>query len=113
MGCCEYQRIVAMENHFYLGIDLDDWNAVVSYYELNMREPETFSATAGSEVFQIPVAIAKKRGIDQWLVGEEARRLAETQGERAHGQLLGRALRAEMVLWMGRRIRRAGCWRSI
>ena len=74
-----------MENHFYLGIDLDDWNAVVSYYELNMREPETFSATAGSEVFQIPVAIAKKRGIDQWLVGEEARRLAETQGERAHG----------------------------
>jgi len=97
LGCCEYQRIVAMENHFYLGIDLDDWNAVVSYYELNMREPETFSATAGSEVFQIPVAIAKKRGIDQWLVGEEARRLAETQGERAHGQLLGRALRAEMV----------------
>ena len=48
-----------MENRFYLGIDLDDENAVVSYYELNMKEPETLSMVAGSEVFQIPVLLTK------------------------------------------------------
>ena len=43
-----------MEHRFYLGIDLDDQYAVISSYELNKKEPETFSAIAGSEIYQIP-----------------------------------------------------------
>ena len=70
-----------MEHRFYLGIDLDDQYAVISSYELNKKEPETFSAIAGSEIYQIPALITKKKGIGQWFVGEEAVRLAIAQGE--------------------------------
>lgn len=86
-----------MENRFYIGIDLDDCNAVISCYELNSREPQTISTVAGSEVYQIPVLLAKKKGIGQWFIGEEARKLAIRQGEDAVGNLLDRALKQEMV----------------
>lgn len=86
-----------MENRFYIGIDLDDCNAVISCYEVNSREPQTISTVAGSEVYQIPVRLAKKKGIGQWFIGEEALRLAIRQGEDAVGNLLDRALKQEMV----------------
>ena len=76
-----------MEHRFYLGIDLDDQYAVISSYELNKKEPETFSAIAGSEIYQIPALITKKKGIGQWFVGEEAVRLAIAQGEGTNGRL--------------------------
>ena len=60
-----------MENRFYLGIDLDDKYAVLSCYEVNKKEPETFSLVAGSQNYQIPVMLAKKQGGGQWLIGEE------------------------------------------
>ena len=47
-----------MEHRFYLGIDLDDQYAVISSYELNKKEPETFSAIAGSEIYQIPAPVS-------------------------------------------------------
>lgn len=92
-----------MENHFYLGIDLDDQNAVISYYELNMKEPETFSMVAGSEVYQIPALLTKKKGIGQWFIGEEAGRLAIRQGEESTTKLLTRALNKETVFIEGER----------
>lgn len=70
-----------MEQQFYMGIDLDDENAVISVFQQNMKEPETVSTVAGSEVFQIPLCLTKKKGIGQWFIGEEARRLALEQGE--------------------------------
>lgn len=39
---------------YYIGIDMDDRNAVISYYKAGMREPETLSTIAGSEIYQIP-----------------------------------------------------------
>ena len=61
---------------YYIGIDMDDRNAVISYYKAGMREPETLSTIAGSEIYQIPVALIKKRGIGQWFIGEEAKKMA-------------------------------------
>lgn len=92
-----------MENHFYLGIDLDDQNAVISYYELNMREPETLSMVAGSEVYQIPTLLTKKKGIGQWFIGEEAARLSMRQGEEGATRLLARALNKETIFADGER----------
>lgn len=92
-----------MENHFYLGIDLDDQNAVISCYELNRREPETLSMVAGSEAYQIPVLLAKKKGVEQWSIGEDAKRLAISQGEEETANLLTRALKREMVFVDGER----------
>ena len=96
-----------MEHRFYLGIDLDDQYAVISSYELNKKEPETFSAIAGSEIYQIPALITKKKGIGQWFVGEEAVRLAIAQGEEADFSRGRSAVRR--FLWMGRPIRRRNC----
>ena len=86
------------QNQFYLGIDLDDTYAVVSYYELNKAEPETVSTVAGSEVFQIPVLLTKRNGIGQWLIGEEAGRLAAAQGGTCVDHLLSRALKGETAM---------------
>lgn len=58
------------ENHFYIGIDIDDRDAVVSYYHAGMKEPETLSMVNGSEAYLIPVAAAR-RG-EQWVFGKEA-----------------------------------------
>ena len=77
---------------YYLGIDLDNDNAVISYFQLNMKEPETVSTVAGSEVYQIALILAKKHGIGQWFIGEEAKRLALLQGEEAVSGLLQAAL---------------------
>ena len=77
---------------YYLGIDLDNDNAVISYFQLNMKEPETVSTVAGSEVYLIPLILAKKHGSGQWFIGEEAKRLALLQGEEAVSGLLQAAL---------------------
>ena len=51
------------ERGFYIGIDIDDSYAVTSFYSAGMKEPATVSMIAGGEVFQVPVQIAKKKGI--------------------------------------------------
>lgn len=76
------------EQCYYIGIDMDDRNAVISYYKAGMREPETLSTIAGSEIYQIPVALIKKRGIGQWFIGEEAKKMALIQNEDVIGLCL-------------------------
>lgn len=80
-----------------MGIDIDDKNAVVSVYQSGMKEPETVSTIAGGEVFQIPVALIKKRGIGQWFIGEEARKVGMLQGDEPIDYLLSKALNQEHI----------------
>lgn len=86
-----------MVNPFYLGIDLDDENAVISFFQLNMREPETVSMVTGSEMFQIPMLIAKRSDMGQWYIGNDAGKIMLQQKEAGAGKLLGRAIRGEKV----------------
>lgn len=86
-----------MENRYYLGIDLDDYNAIVSFFQLNMREPETVSTVTGSEVYQIPLVLAKKKGLGQWFYGEHAKKLALQQGETEVEHILNHALSQEAI----------------
>lgn len=86
-----------MEHGYYLGIDIDDQNAIVSVYQAGMREPETVSTIAGGEVFQIPVILLKKRGIGQWFVGDEAKRVGILQGDEPIDYLLSKALNQEHI----------------
>ena len=44
----------------YLGIDLSDKTAMISYYQLNMSEPETVSTIAGGDVYHIPAVLAMR-----------------------------------------------------
>ena len=47
-------------NTCYLGIELNDSYAMVSYMQPNMEEPETVSTIAGSENYRIPTLLAAK-----------------------------------------------------
>lgn len=82
------------EQAFYIGIDIDDTYAVASFFTTGMKEPETFSMVTGSEVYQIPVKITKKKDTEQWVIGEEAQK----QQEQAVDSLFSRALNQEEVL---------------
>lgn len=62
---------------YFLGVDLNDRYAMISFYERNKKEPETASMTAGSEIYQIPLVIGKKKNIGQWYIGDDARKKAK------------------------------------
>ena len=50
----------------YVGIDLNDSYAMVSFYQPNMKEPETVSTIAGSENYHIPTILARRKNIAMW-----------------------------------------------
>ncbi len=79
----------------YFGIDLDDENAVISYYETNKKEPVTAGASGG-KAFEIPVLLARDEKTGQWVIGEEAAE-AETSGRMTADRLLSRAENEEMI----------------
>ncbi len=85
------------EQIFYVGIDIDDTYAVVSFYTTGMKEPETLSMVTGSEIYQIPVSIARKEGIEQWVIGEEAEKVAENEPKIAVNKLFQRAFLQEEI----------------
>ena len=78
-----------------LGIDLNHRYAMVSYYQLNMNEPETVSTIAGSDNYQIPTLLAKKKNVEQWFYGEEAKKMAKTSEVICVDALLKRAVNGE------------------
>lgn len=81
----------------YIGIDLNDKYAMISYYTEGMSEPGTFSTVTGSEVYQIPVCVAKKKGVGQWFYGEEARKRSREEETPCIECLYKRALAFEPV----------------
>lgn len=64
------------EEEWYIGIELGDRWTMASYYRSGMKEPETKSPVAGSQIYRIPTAVCKKNRIGQWYFGEEAEKLA-------------------------------------
>lgn len=81
----------------YIGIDLSEKYAMISHYTQGMSEPGTFSLVTGSEVYQIPVCVSKKKGVGQWFYGEEARKHAKEEGTICVEGLLKKALSSEPV----------------
>lgn len=61
-----------MEEKLYIGMDIGKNHVLVSCFTEGNGEPETLSTIAGSEQYQIPMALYKKRGIGQWYFGREA-----------------------------------------
>ena len=80
-----------------LGIDLNDRCAMVSYYQLNMKEPETVSTIAGSENYQIPTLLAKRKHLGQWFYGDDAKKMAKTSEVICVDALLKRAVNGESI----------------
>ena len=60
----------------YVGIDINEKYAIVSYYAEGMPEPGTFSMVAGGDAYQVPLCLYKKKGeraVVLWRGGEAAR----------------------------------------
>lgn len=81
----------------WIGLDLSDSYAIVSYYRSGMQEPETISTVAGSDIYQIPVLVGKKREMEQWVYGEEAGKLALNGEGECVGDLLSKTQNEEKV----------------
>lgn len=81
----------------YLGIELNDTYAMISYYQRNMKEPVTVSTIAGSTMYQIPTLLAKRRNMGQWFYGEDAGNMAKNAEAVCVDALLKRAVNGETI----------------
>lgn len=81
-----------------IGIDFSQGVAMISYWREGEEEPVTMSTVAGSEAYQIPILLAKKRGMGQWFFGDEAQKVVELDTSLCVDNLLIRAKRRERVL---------------
>ena len=63
----------------YIGYDLSYGYAQISYCRQLDDTPETYSLTEGTEQYNIPVSLFKRKGINQWFVGKEALVFSENE----------------------------------
>lgn len=63
-----------------IGYDLSDTHAQISYYLLGTETVETLAVVAGTEQYNIPMVLCRRKDIKQWLFGREAEKFAR-EGE--------------------------------
>ena len=81
-----------------VGYDLGRENAQISYCGFDESEPETVSAVAGGEQYNIPMVLCKRNGVGQWYYGKEALKFAGEGNGVLIEDLLTLAERGEDVL---------------
>lgn len=86
------------EQKLYIGIDLNDSYAMVSFATTEHPEPETVSSVAGSEIFQIPLAVCMASASGQWVYGDEAIRFEKADMGKCESHLLTRALQRDYTM---------------
>ena len=82
---------------YYLGIDLNDDYAMISYYQQNMSEPDTVSTIAGGQMYHVPTLLARRKNMGMWYYGEEAKKMAKTSEVICVDALLKRAVNGEKI----------------
>ena len=60
------------QKRFVLGYDLGEKVSQISYLASDADMPETLSVLAGSELYNIPTVLCKRRDVNQWFYGKEA-----------------------------------------
>lgn len=60
-----------------IGYDLGSANAQISYSPFHSYEAETVSSVMGEEVYDIPIVLCKRLGVNQWYYGKEALKQAK------------------------------------
>lgn len=83
-----------------VGYDLGSDFAQISYCGLG-EEPETVSAVAGTEQYNIPAVLCKRSGVGQWYYGKEALKYAKEGEGTLVEKLLDLAERGEEVIVEG------------
>ncbi|MCR5640423.1 MAG: hypothetical protein K6G04_03605 [Lachnospiraceae bacterium] len=85
------------EDGVYFGLDISNRYTLISYYQLHMEEPATISTVMGTEAYQIPTLLAKRKGMGQWFFGNEARRRIQSNEAEAVEDLYENALSGKRV----------------
>lgn len=80
----------------FLGLELNPDFAMISSCTELKKEPETISRINGSEQYQIPMTICKRKGIGQWFYGDDVSRSA-TEDVVVVDDLYRRALSGEEI----------------
>lgn len=103
----EYRGVKLQENSrgVYFGIELRESYTLVSYYQTNMDSPETISTVMGTEHYQIPTFLSKRRGVGQWYFGSEAKTQAKLGQAVPVNDILPKAYANEDVLIENERIK--------
>lgn len=66
-------------NKYMVGFDLGDRDAQISFCSMQKPEAETVPAVAGTQQYNIPTVLYKRRGTNQWLYGREALRVSQSE----------------------------------
>ncbi|HKM23138.1 MAG TPA: DUF5716 family protein [Lachnospiraceae bacterium] len=73
---------MAFDTKYVIGYDLNNEMSQMSFCSLKNPEPETFSTVAGEQKYMIPTVLCKKRDVNQWFFGEEAKKvMTHDEGE--------------------------------
>ena len=84
-----------------VGYDLGKNYAQISYCYMEETEPETVSAVTGTEQYNIPTVLCKRKGVGQWYYGKEALKFAREEEGILVEDLIALAERGEDVLVEG------------
>ena len=80
-----------------VGYDLGNVNSQISYYSAQTSKVETAPSVSGTQIYHIPTVLCKKYGVNQWLYGKEALRVAEEDEGILVDNLLELAIDGEMI----------------
>ncbi|MCR5508533.1 MAG: hypothetical protein K6F34_07590 [Lachnospiraceae bacterium] len=83
---------------YVVGYDLNDTLTQISYYELDNDAPKTLVSDGENERLGIPTLLCKRRKVNQWSFGTEARRLITYEGEAEAGKLLSMAVNDRSIV---------------
>ncbi len=90
-----------MDNIVCYGIDISDAVTMLSYYSSGEKEPQTVSTITGSQVFQIPTAFAKLKGMNHWVYGEQAKQLVKAGQAYGAENMLTKAMEEDIIMVEG------------
>ncbi len=82
---------------FVLGYDLGEKVSQISFLASDADMPETLSVLAGSELYNIPTVLCKRKDVNQWFFGKEAVKCVENGGGSRVDNLISAAKKGEPV----------------
>lgn len=86
------------EEKMVVGYDVSDSFSQISYYVQGSADVETLSPVAGTQNYNIPTALCKRNGVNQWFYGKEALRYADEGNGVLVQNLLQLAVDGEPIL---------------
>ncbi len=80
------------KTRYVVGFDLNDKITQISYFEISKDEPETLVSGGDNDRFGIPTVLCKRKGVNQWSIGNESGKVIENDDETEVSQLLAYAI---------------------